>query len=146
NSLDHSGINLPHLRSPAGHSPGLEHVPAGSHRRVSGFLRLDSSGICHRLAHGFDASLPRHYQSLSHSVVASLWGAVPALRRIGLVARADADQPVDLWSGSATAVVLSGHGWRVISGGSNGSPGVVLIFHVRARVSDGQPADHEAGS
>jgi ABC-type transport system involved in cytochrome c biogenesis permease component len=122
------------------------HVPADRARRFSGVVRPDRSGICNRLANGLDASLPCHYQSLSDSLVASLWGAVPALRRLPLVAHANADQSFDVWGGGVTAAVLSRHRRRVISRGIHGNPGSVLIFYVRAGISDGKPADHQAGS
>ena len=72
------------------------HIGLGSFALISsysfpGLFRANRARVCHCLAHGFDPSLSRNYQFISHSALAALRRAVPSFWRIRMAAGSDAN-------------------------------------------------------
>src|SRR5581483_12097766 len=96
-------------------------VSAGSIDRVPGFVCTHGAWIRDCVAHGFDASLSRHHQSVPDSAVAAFGGAVPLVERVVMAAVADGDQSADVWRRGAAKCSLSGEPGRIFAGRVDGN-------------------------
>ena len=112
-ALGRPGHDLSDLRAVRRRSSATVIRVAGRRGGVSGFVFADRARLRDRLAHGFFASLSRHRESVSDSVVAAVRRIVPARGRFGMDSHHHASEPADLRRGSAARPPVSRRGDQV---------------------------------